>query len=181
MDRQAEAFRKAQSAAVNEFERNTVAAQADVEQELANLLARQHGGQFVVILGLDLREDLPILVPEHLDEEDLGRGGGLPDRLGLPPLDVLDVEDVVAQLRLRNQGGILARMLLDQAQVAVVGMPGPIAIVPQVEQLGELGHRGEGMGVVHRIAMDTSSFGTAGREDLVEDGNLCFCMAPPRC
>ena len=69
-----------------------------MEEQLADLLAGEDVRQLVMVFGFDLGKDLPVIVPEHLDEEEAGRGGGLADGLGLPVLDVFDVEDVVAEL-----------------------------------------------------------------------------------
>ena len=65
--RQSARFRKAEAAAVDELERDAVAAEADVLEELADLGSGEHGGQLVVVFGLDLGEDLPVFMSEHLD------------------------------------------------------------------------------------------------------------------
>ena len=63
MNGQAQTFGEAQAAGVDELERGAIAAQADVGEQLHDLIAGQHRRQGVVILGADLAEDLPVLVP----------------------------------------------------------------------------------------------------------------------
>ena len=57
---QRETFGNAQSAAIDELEGNAVAVQADVDQQIAHLLASEHDGQLIVILGPNLGEDNPV-------------------------------------------------------------------------------------------------------------------------
>ena len=78
---------------------------------------------------------------EHLYEEDTGAGGILSNGLGLPVLDGLDVENVVAQLFFLQDGRVGAEMLVDQAQVPVIAMPGAIGVVAQGEKTREVFHR----------------------------------------
>lgn len=51
-----------------------------------------------MVLGFDLGKDFPVLVTDHLKEEDFGRGSRLADGLWLPLLHVLDVEDVIERV-----------------------------------------------------------------------------------
>jgi len=51
-----------------------------------------------VVLGFDLGKDFPVLVTDHLKEEDFGRGSRLADGLWLPLFHVLDVEDVIERV-----------------------------------------------------------------------------------
>lgn len=139
-----------------------------MREELTNLGAGEDGGQLVVVLRFDLGEDLPVLMPEHLKEEDLRGSGRLANRLGLPLLHVLHVEDVVAKLALGEPGRIAAEVLVDQSHVTVVGMAGAIAVVAKVEELRELGHRLVGMVVVERIGVGSSW--TGARHDELGDG-----------
>ena len=83
VDGQPEAFAQAQPATVDELERSAVAAQADVGQQIMDLLAGEHGGKGVVIFGADLGEERPVGMPEEIDEEHAGGGAGLADGLGL--------------------------------------------------------------------------------------------------
>ena len=153
VDGQREAFGKAQAAAVDELEGDAVTAQPDMNQQIMHLRPGEHGGQFVVILGFDLGENGPVMVAEHLDKEDFGAGHGLTNGLRLPALDALDMEDVVAQLVLGDEGGITAAVLLDEAHAAVVGMAGSVGVGSQGQTLGILGHGRPWMLVVQRVNM----------------------------
>jgi hypothetical protein len=110
-----------------------------------------HRRQRVVILGADLDEDLPIGVAQVVDEEHARRRAGLANRFGLPVLAELDHEEVVAQLSFGERDRIGAEMLVDQPQLAVIGVPGAIGIVTQRQQLGEAGHRFVGVLVIDGI------------------------------
>ena len=104
-----------------------------------------------MILGANLREDHPVGVPELVDEEHVGGRASLANGFGLPVLLELDPEKVVAQLAFGERHRIGAEMLVDQAQLAVIGVPGAVGIVAQRQQLGEAGHRLAGMLVVDGI------------------------------
>ena len=99
-------------------------------------------GRLSVVLGADLGEDLPLLMLQHSHEEELRGGGGLADGFGLPAFDGFDVQEVVAQLLLGDGGGIAAAVLVDQAELAVIGVPGAGGVEAQGEVLGEAQHRG---------------------------------------
>ena len=64
---------------------------------------------------------------------------------------LLEVEDVSADAFLREALRISIEMLRDQPHVAVVGLGGPQALVPQIEVFGEAGQRTIFMVVVKRI------------------------------
>ena len=66
VDRQPETFAQTQPATVDELERSAIAAQADVGEQVMDLLAGEHGGQRVVVLGADLGEERPVLMPRRL-------------------------------------------------------------------------------------------------------------------
>ena len=72
VDGQRETLGETQAAAVDEFEKDAVTAQTDVGEQVANLFAGEHGGKLIVVFGPDLREHAPIVVTEHVDEEDPG-------------------------------------------------------------------------------------------------------------
>ena len=149
---QSEAFAQAQSAAVDELERRAIAAQANGAEQIMHLLAGEHGGKDVVILGADLGEDAPQGALEQLDKEELGAGQRLADGLGLPVLLELDEKQVVAQMRFLEGGRIALEVLVKQAHRAVVRVTGALGVVAQCEQLGELRHRRVGMLVIDRIS-----------------------------
>lgn len=51
--------------------------QADMLQQSAHLVAGQHGGQFLVILGADLREHRPVIMADRpIDGSDYALNGG---------------------------------------------------------------------------------------------------------
>ncbi len=103
VDGQGQALAQAQAAGVDELDRGPVAPKPDVGQQIMHLLAGQHGGQDVVVLGADLAEDRPVGVAEEVDEE-LARGGErLADGVRLPVLRQFDEEEVVAQLGLGEE------------------------------------------------------------------------------
>lgn len=74
-------------------------------------------------------------------------------------------------------------MFVDQSHVTVVGVTGAIAVVTEVEEFGDLGHRSEGMIVVEWIgagpprsgALEVGLRGGAGWID------FGFFMARPSC
>src|ERR1017187_10343852 len=138
VDSQPETFAQTQPAAVDELERSTIAAQADVGEQVVDLLAGEHGGQRVVVLGADLGEERPVLMPEEFDEEHAGCGQSLADGLGLPMLLELYEQEVVAQLRLGEGGWIAAQVLVNQPDLSVIGVPGAVGVVAQGEVIGEL-------------------------------------------
>ena len=73
---QPEAFAQAQPATVDELEGSAVAAQADVGQQIMDLLAGEHGGKGVVILGADLGKDSPVGMPEEVGQRTCWRRRG---------------------------------------------------------------------------------------------------------
>ena len=87
-----------------------------------------------MVLGFDLGKDFPVLVTDHLKEEDFGRGSRLTDGLWLPLFHVLEVEDVVAELALGDPCRITGEMLVDQPHIAVVRVAGAVAAMSEVEQ-----------------------------------------------
>jgi hypothetical protein len=78
--------------------------------------------------------------------------------LGLPGFDGFDVQEVVAQHLLGDGGGIAPALLVDQADLAVVGVPGAGRVEVQGEVLRVTQHGGIRMGaVVQRIALGNSA------------------------
>ena len=96
-----------------------------------NLLASEHGRKGVVIFSADLSKDAPVRFSQEIDEAHFGGGEGLSDGLGLPMLLEFNKEEVFAQLGLRNDGGVTGEMFVDEPQLAIVGMAGPIGVVVQ--------------------------------------------------
>ncbi len=66
-----------------------------------------------------------------VDEEHGGGGQSLTDGLGLPLLLELYEQEVIAQLRLGDGCRIAAQVLVNEPQLAVVGVPRAIGIVAQ--------------------------------------------------
>ena len=62
-------------ATVDEFDRDAVAAQLDVAEELGHLFPGQHRRQAVVIMGADLGEHRPVLVAQLFDKEEARTSG----------------------------------------------------------------------------------------------------------
>jgi hypothetical protein len=160
MHREAKALGKAQSRAVDKLQGNTIAPKTNAGQQLPDFLAGQHCGQFAMIPRADLRKDLPFLLLKHLDEEQSRCGRRLPDGLRLPVLTRLHMQDVGTQLVLAEQGGIAPEVFVDEAETAVVGMPGAGHVVSQGQQLGEALHRRPRMRlVVERIPIPRPDLG----------------------
>ena len=169
VDGQPEAFAEAQPATVDELEGSAIAAQADVGQEVMDLLAGEHGGQGVVIFGLDLGKEGPIGVAEEIDEEQVGGGPRLADGLGGPLLLEFDEQEVVPQLRLGDGLRVAADVLVDEPELAVVGVPGSIGVVAQSQVLGKPGHRGIRMLIIDGIDV-VAGGGPNGGQGLVGPG-----------
>ena len=168
MDGEGKAFRDAQSAAIDELYGDAVAAQADVAQQKNGLLAGQDCGEAVVVLGADLGEDFPLLVLDHSHEEELRSGGGLANGSGLPAFDGFDVKEVIAQHLFGHLCGITLGLLVDEAHLAVVGVPGAGSVEVQSKVLGEAQHRGVWVRVVvERIALGGSREGAQSRWELL--------------
>jgi hypothetical protein len=165
---QPEGFGDAQPAAVDEFDGNAVAAQFDMGEQAADLFAGQHGGQLVVVGGLDLGKHRPVVATEHFEEENPGRGHRLADGFGSPALDHLHMEDVVAELLLGEPGGVAAEMLVDLAHVPVVAQTGEHRISAQGHEFGELVHGRIRVVIPQRVQMQawlgTDSFVAAALE-----------------
>ena len=145
VDGQRKAFGETQPGTVDEFYRDAIAPQADGSEQAGDLLASEHGGEFVMVADAELGKELP-----------LGAGGGLADRLGLPALARLDVKEVVAEMVFAEGGRIRSEMLMNQPHGAVVAVPGARGVVAQGEQLGIAPHGVIRMVVVERIAQPLS-------------------------
>jgi len=116
-----------------------------------NLLASEDRGQCVVVLGADLPKDGPAGVTQQVVKKLTGSGDGLADGFGLPTLFKFDEQEVVAQLGLGELGWVAAEVLVQQAQLTVIGVAGAIGVVAQGQSLGELSHGIEGMLVFYRV------------------------------
>jgi hypothetical protein len=104
-----------------------------------------------VIFSLDLRKDSPVGVSEQFNEEHAGGGPSLADGLGCPMFLELNEEEIVAQLSLSDGGGVAAHVLVDEPQLAVVGVPRAIGVVAQRQMVGEPGHGWVRMLVIDRV------------------------------
>ena len=151
VDGQGQAFAQAQAAGVDELEGRAVTAQADGAQQIVHLLAREHAGQGVVILGADLAQDRPVSVAQEIDEELATGRLGLAGGFGLPLLFQLDEQEVVADLGLGELGRIDGEVFVHQAQLPVVGVAGAIGVVAQGQGLGVARHRLVGMLVIDGV------------------------------
>ena len=100
-------------------------------QQRLDLLAGEHGRKGVVILGANLSKERPVGFAEQLDKEHSGRGQCLPDALGFPVLLQFDEKEIFAQLGFGDCGCITIEMLVNEPQLAVVGVPRPIGVVTQ--------------------------------------------------
>ena len=69
VNRQGQAFAQSQPTGVDEFDRSSVTPQANVRQKLMHLLACQHSGQDIVVLGAHLAKNRPVGVTEEVDKE----------------------------------------------------------------------------------------------------------------
>ena len=156
VDGKRKAFGEPQPGTVDEFYRDAIAPQTDGSEQAGDLLASEHGGEFVMVADAELGKELPLGAPKHLDEEEPGAGGGLADRLGLPALARLNVKKVVAEMVFAEGGGIRSEMLMNQPHGAVVAVPGARGVVAQGEQLGIAPHGVIRMVVVERIAQPLS-------------------------
>lgn len=141
-----------QPRAVDELDRDPVAPQPDRADEADNLIAGEDGGKFLAVGGADLRKKPPLLAARHLGEEESCAGNGLQDGGGLPVPAGFDVQNVVAELVLGEAGRVAAKMFVQHAHGAVVGVPGVRAIVPHGEQLGRPAHGVIRVAIVQRVA-----------------------------
>ena len=151
VDGEAEALAEPEAAAIDELEWGAVTAQADVPEELTDLLAGEDGRKGVVIPGANSGEEGPIVVVEKIDEEEASGGDGLAEGLGLPVLLKFYEEDIVAQLGFGEGGGITGEVGLEKAHLAVIGVPGAIGVVAEREEIRELSHGRIGMLVIDWI------------------------------
>ena len=153
---QTEAFAQAQAATVDEFEWGAVAAQAYVREQIVDLLAGQHGWETVMIFGADLGKDLPLRFAQEIDEAHFGGGQGLADGFGLPMLFEFNKQEVVAQLRLGDDSGVTGEMLVDEPDLAIIGVACSIGVVVQSQQVGEPGHGLVGVIIIHGVGVVSS-------------------------
>jgi hypothetical protein len=151
VDGQSQTLTQSQAAGIDEFERSAIAAQADEGQEIVDLSASENSGQSIMILGADLGEDRPVGVAEQIEEEQARGGEALTDGLWLPVLGEFDEDEVVAQLILGKEGGIAGEVIVDEADLTVVGVACAIGVVAQGQLLGESRHGGIGMVVVDGV------------------------------
>ncbi len=89
-----------------------------------DLPAGQYGWEAIVVLGADLGKDFPVLMTHHAHEEELCGSGGLADGFRLPAFDGFYVKEVVTQHLFGHLAGVAMRLLVDEAQLAVIGVPG---------------------------------------------------------
>lgn len=94
-----------------------------------------------------------------IDEEEPGTRGRLPDRLGPPVFDRLDVQEIVAQLGLVQGSGITIEVIHDEPELPVIGLPGAGVIVAQRQPFGILGHGSVAMLILQRIRPAPSGVG----------------------
>ena len=165
-----ETLAQAQTAAVDQFEGSAIAPQTDVGQQIMDLLAGEHGGQDVVIFGLDLREQSPVGVSEEINEEHAGGGAGLADGLGSPLFLEFDEQEVLAELGFGDGSRVAAEVLVDEPELAVVGVPGAIGVVAQSQVIGKLGHGGIGVLVIDGVGVVSGGSPNRG-QDLVGPGS----------
>ena len=151
VDGQGQALAQAQAAGVDELDGRAIAAQADMGQQIMNLLAGEDGRQGIVIFGADLGEDGPVGVAEEVDKKLATSGQRLANGFGLPLLLEFDEEEVVAHLGLGEQRRIAAEVLVNQAQLSVVRVAGAIGVVAQAQPLGKAGHGLERMLVIDGV------------------------------
>ena len=118
-----------------------------------NLLAGEHGGKSVVIFGSDLGKESPVGMPEEIDEKHAGGSAGLTDGFGCPMLPEFYEEEVVAQLSLGDRGRIAAGVLVDEPELAVVGVPGTIGVIAERQVVSKPGHRRIRMLVIHGVGV----------------------------
>lgn len=141
---QGEAFAQTQSATVDELERRAVTSESDLTEEQTDLLPGQYGRQTMVIPGVDLREDLPVML-ELFEIKDAGGGDTLANGSGLPLFFQSDMEQILPEMSFRERGGIALEVFMDQPHAAVVRMTGSIGVELEREQLRIPGHRFVGM------------------------------------
>lgn len=70
--------------------------------------------------------------------------------------DEFDVEEPLAQLGFSQRGRIAVEVIVDQAQLTIIGMAGAIGVVTQRQQVSEPGHRVVRMAVIDRVDILTT-------------------------
>lgn len=100
---------------------------------------------------------------EEVDEELAGVGKGLADGLERPVLLEFDEEKVVAKSGLGDAYRIEAKVLVEESQLAVVGVTGAVGVVTKGERRGETPHGFVGMLVIDGI--DEVAWGAANGGD----------------
>ena len=106
-----------------------------------------------MVLGADLGKETPAGLAQEIDEAHFGGGQGLAEGLGAPMLLEFNEEEIVAQLGLGEGVRIAMAMLVNEPDLAIVGVPGAIGVVMQSQELGEPGHGGIGMWVIDGIGV----------------------------
>lgn len=53
----------------------------------------------------------------------------------------LDVQEVIAKLGFGDPGRIASEVFVHQTHLTVIGVPGPIGVVTQAQEIGEVRHR----------------------------------------
>ena len=100
-------------------------------QQRLDLWAGEHGREGVVVLGANLGKERPVGFAQQFDKEHSGRGQCLPDALGFPVFLQFDEQEIFAQLGFGDRGGITTEMLVNEPQLAVVGVPRSIGVITQ--------------------------------------------------
>jgi hypothetical protein len=128
--------------------------QGEVDQEVRLLDAHEAAQGVETGAGdetMDVGMKAQLLIPEEVDEELAGGGESLADGLGLPVLLEFDEEEVVAELGFGEEGGVEVEVLVDEAELAVVGVACAAGVVAEGQGFGEAPHGVVGMAVVGGI------------------------------
>ena len=118
-----------------------VAAQQDALKQLPDLVAVEHNGLLLQILGANLGKYSPVLPAQQPHEEELGACGGLANGFGLPEFFGFNMEDVIEVSLLGDGFGIAAAVLVDQTHLPVMRMTRARRIEPECQKFGKALHR----------------------------------------
>ena len=89
----------------------------------------------------------------------------MPDGFGHPLLAEFDEDKVMPELGLGNGFRIHFEVVVDQADMSIIGMTGAVGVIMKSQEIGEPGHGGIRVVVIHWIGIITGGGTIAGGWD----------------